>query len=138
MIQLKQQLNQIEREVSDELMLFKSIPSKYYSVENLIQLYDTWKERMSLFDAYTKFNVAIGLTTPLCFLSSCLLMLIGQMNFAKLLMSLLPFFSLGFLIFSFWLKHRFESRGELEHLGREIHQTINKRLKSKNMEDELY
>jgi hypothetical protein len=138
MIQLQQQLNKIEHEVSDELLLFKSIPSKYYSVENLIQLYGIWKERMSLFDAYTKFNVAIGLTTPLCFLASCLLMLIGQMNFAKLFMSLLPFFSLGFLFFSFWLKHRFESRGELEHLGKEIHQTIDQRLKSKNMEDDLY
>lgn len=134
---LELQLSRIEQEASDELMLFKSMPPKYYSKEYLIQLYGVWRERMNLFDAYTKFNVLIGLTIPFFFLSSCLLVLVGQVNFAKLIMSLMPFSTLGFLIFSFWLKHRFESRGELEHIGFEINKILNQRLKANELEEDF-
>lgn len=129
MSHLEQQLKKIEKEVSNDLTLFKGISSKYYSVDDLKQLYVDWNIQLKHFDTYLIRNLLIGLSIPLLLLGTIVALIFKQTIIAKLLFMLIPIATIVFLGFSFWLKYRFESYGELEQTGVKINKAIKNKAK---------
>lgn len=129
MSHLEQQLKKIEKEVSNDLTLFKGISSKYYSVDDLKQLYVDWNIQLKHFDTYLRRSLLIGLSIPLLLLGTIVALIFKQTIIAKLLFMLIPIATIVFLGFSFWLKYRFESYGELEQTGVKINKAIKNKTK---------
>lgn len=120
-------LDRLEREANDDFHLLAELGPECFGVEHLIELRDRVQWRMAQFDRWSRLNIYIGASSVVWMFFGAAAawaawMLLAKLAFAAMLLSVL-----GFIAGVWWLKVKFDSRGELEHALYQIEDELRRR-----------
>ena len=108
-------LDRLEREANDDFHLLAELGPECFGVEHLIELRDRMHWRMARFDRLHRLNTLIGATGAGWLVLGGVAAWAGWPVMAQLGFAVMAVSLLSFLAGVWWLKLKFDSRGELEH-----------------------
>ncbi len=120
-------LDRLEREANDDFHLLADLGPEYFSGEHLLELRERMRWRMVQFDRWQRLNTMIGATAAGWLLLGVLAMLVGWPLIGRLAFAVMAICLLGFLGGAWFLKWKYESRGELEYTLQTIEEELRRR-----------
>lgn len=124
-------LERLEQEGNDDFHLLAELGPEHFSAEHLAELRGAARERLELFDRRQRLAMLIGGTAAGWVFLGILTGYFGPawLSVAAIVLAGISFFAFFGVIL--WQKHRFESRGELEHTLLMIEEELRRRASKK-------
>lgn len=120
-------LDRLERESNDDFRLLAELGPADFGVEHLVELRDRVQWRLARFDRWRRFNLLVGATSAGWLLLGGFSAWAGEGLLARLAFAVMGLSLIGFLAGVWFLKIKFESRGELEYTLRTIEDELHRR-----------
>lgn len=120
-------LERLEREANDDFSLLAELGPEHFGAEHLLELRQRMQWRMAQFDRRRKLNLTLGATAAGWMLLGVAAMLLGWPLLGQLAFAVMGLSILGFLAGVWWLKWKYESRGELEYTLMTIEEELRRR-----------
>jgi hypothetical protein len=125
---LDKQMRRIEYETSDTLRLLSDTGApEYFSTKELIQLKEKVQDELRLFKMWQQRSIALGVGSAICFAALIVFGFLKLIWVAVVAAALCVGCFAGFYMGVALMKKRFESRGELDYVGRLISEELRKR-----------
>jgi lipopolysaccharide export LptBFGC system permease protein LptF len=125
-------LAQIETAASDEFAQLADIGAEMYATADLLVLKGKLEEALKTFNQLHKLLQWVGFSSPAWVLLAFPFGLMGANRFGYFLMGLFPIAFFAFIIGSYLLKRRYNSKGYLEYIGAIIDEELRRRARQKN------
>lgn len=120
-------LERLEREANDDFLLLSELGPEYFGAQHLLELREQMHWRMEQFDRWRRLNMLLGVMAAGWLVLGAGFILFGWSILAVLAFSVMGLSLLGFLAGAWWLKWKYESRGELEYTLRTIEEELRRR-----------
>lgn len=124
-------LDRLEREANDDFQMLEELGPTHFGTEHLLEMREHLRQQLSVFDRRQHFALSLGGTAAGWVVLGILTARMGWFWMALAAHSLAAASLVGFFVILFFLKKRFESRGELEHTAREIETELRRRAPAK-------
>ncbi len=120
-------LERLEREANDDFGLLKDVGPEYFSNAHLLDLREEIRRRLDHFDRVKKMLMALGFATAGWFLGGVGCLMIGWKMGAAVCYIFSGLAILGVLAGTWWLKWKYESRGELMYVLLQVEEELRNR-----------
>ncbi|MBL7774739.1 MAG: hypothetical protein JNK89_01985 [Saprospiraceae bacterium] len=120
-------LERLEREANDDFRLLAELGPEYFGAQHLLELREQMRLRMDQFDRLRRLNMLLGGMSAGWILLGVFCLLAGWVLPAQLAFSVTGLCMLGFIAGAWFLKWKYESRGELEFTLRTIEDELRRR-----------
>lgn len=125
-------LEQIEIAATDEFAQLADIGAEMYATADLLILKGKLDEALKTFNQLHKLLQWVGFSSPIWVFLAFPFGLMGAERLGYFLMGLFPVAFISFVIGSYLLKRRYNSKGYLEYIGAIIDEELRRRARQKN------
>ncbi len=120
-------LDRLEREANDDFGLLRDLGPEHFDSNHLLDLREEIRQRLDRFDRTTKMLMAAGAAAAGWFMGGIGCVFAGWKIMAAICYALSGLFTLGFLGGAWWLKWKYESRGELMYTLLQVEEELRNR-----------
>ncbi len=124
-------LERLEREANDDVGLLKELGPEHFSNHHLLDLREELRRRLDHFDRVKKMLMLLGFSSAGWFVGGVGFLLGGWEHVAAVAYGISGLSMLGFIAGVWYLKWKYDSRGELMHTLIEVEEELRKRASLK-------
>ncbi len=120
-------LDRLEKEANDDFKLLQELGPEHFGSSHLLDLREIIRQRLDHFDRAKKILLFLGALSAGCFLGGLVCLVLKWKLMSAIFYSLSILCMLGFLGGVWWLKWKYESRGELMDALMQVEEELRQR-----------